>query len=58
MDAVKGDKTYGTWNTDSWDAVNIPVIAGYTASQGQVAAKQVTNQDTDQIVDIYYLANN
>ena len=53
-DAVTGNKTYGQWNTGYWDAFNIPVIAGYTASQDQVAAQLVTDQDSDQTIDVYY----
>ncbi|WP_427846152.1 mucin-binding protein [Bombilactobacillus mellifer] len=33
-------------------------IAGYTASQKQVAAQQVTDQDSDQTVDVYYTPKN
>ena len=58
MDAVTGNKTYGQWNTGYWDAFNIPVIDGYTASQDQVAAQLVTNQDSDQTVDVYYTPKN
>ena len=58
MDAVTGNKTYGQWNTGYWDAFNIPVIDGYTASQDQVAAQQVTDQDSDQTVDVYYTPTN
>ena len=54
IDAVTGNKTYGHWNTGYWDAINIPKVAGYTASQDQVAAQQVTDQDSDQTVDVYY----
>ncbi|MCT6890405.1 MAG: hypothetical protein M3Z87_12275, partial [Lactobacillus sp.] len=53
-DAVTGNKTYGQWNTGYWDAFNIPVIDGYTASQDQVAAQLVTDQDSDQTIDVYY----
>ena len=54
IDAVTGNKTYGHWNTGYWDAINIPTIAGYTASQDQVAEQLVTDQDTNQTVDVYY----
>ena len=57
-DAVTGNKTYGQWNTGYWDAFNIPVIDGYTASQDQVAAQLVTDQDSDQTVDVYYTHKN
>ena len=54
IDAVTGNKTYGHWNTGYWDAINIPTVAGYTASQDQVAEQLVTDQDTNQTVDVYY----
>ena len=54
VNAVNGAKSYGSWSVGSWDAVPIPVITGYTASQAQVAAQQVTAQDSDQLLDIYY----
>ncbi|WP_427846153.1 mucin-binding protein, partial [Bombilactobacillus mellifer] len=46
------------WSTDNWDAIQIPVFAGYTASQDQVAAQLVTDQDSDQTVDVYYTPTN
>ena len=58
IDAVTGNKTYGHWNTGYWDAINIPTVAGYTASQDQVAAQLVTDQDSDQTVDVYYTPTN
>ena len=58
IDAVTGNKTYGRWNTGYWDAINIPTVAGYTASQDQVADQVVTDQDTNQTIDVYYIPNN
>ena len=58
IDIVTGNETYGHWNTGYWDAINIPTVAGYTASQDQVAAQLVTDQDSDQTVDVYYTPNN
>ena len=58
MDAVTGNKTYGQWNTGNWNALDVPVLDGYTASQDQVAAQQVTDQDSDQTVDVYYTPTN
>ncbi|MFC7253368.1 BspA family leucine-rich repeat surface protein [Bombilactobacillus mellifer] len=58
IDGVTGVKTYGAWSTDNWDAIQIPVFAGYTASQDQVAAHQVTGEDSDQTVDVYYTPTN
>ena len=54
INAVSGVKNYGRWSMGNWDAFTVPVIAGYTASQSQVAAQQVTEKDTDQMVDVYY----
>ena len=54
VNAVNGAKSYGSWSVGSWDAVPVPVITGYTASQAQVAAQQVTAKDSDQLLDIYY----
>ena len=58
INAVTGEKIYGAWNTGNWKALNVPTLAGYTASQDQVAAQQVTGADSDQTVDVYYTPNN
>ena len=58
INAVTGVKTYGAWNTGNWKALNVPTLAGYTASQDQVAAQQVTGADSDQTVDVYYTPTN
>ena len=58
INAVTGEKIYGAWNTGNWKALNVPTLAGYTASQDQVAAQQVTGADSDQTVDVYYMPNN
>ena len=55
LNAVSGTKTYDDWKTGQWGALVVPVLAGYTASQAQVAAQTVTYQDHDQLVDIYYI---
>ena len=54
LNAVSGEKTYDDWSTGHWGAITVPVVAGYTASQAQVAAQTVTAQDSDQLLDIYY----
>ena len=54
LNAVSGEKTYDDWSTGHWGAITVPVVAGYTASQAQVAAQTVTAQDRDQLLDIYY----
>ena len=58
INAVTGEKIYGAWNTGNWKSLNVPTLAGYTASQDQVAAQQVTGADSDQTVDVYYIPNN
>ena len=58
INAVTGEKIYGAWNTGNWKALNVPTLAGYTASQDQVAAQQVTGADSDQTVDVYYTPTN
>ena len=55
LNAVSGTKTYDDWKTGQWGALAVPVLAGYTASQAQVAAQTVTYKDHDQLVDIYYI---
>ncbi|NUF99027.1 BspA family leucine-rich repeat surface protein [Lactobacillus mellis] len=54
LNAVSGEKTYDSWSTGHWGAITVPVVAGYTASQAQVAVQTVTAQDSDQQLDIYY----
>ena len=54
LNAVSGEKTYDSWSTGHWGAITVPVVAGYTASQAQVAVQTVTAQDSDQLLDIYY----
>ena len=49
-----GTQTVGPWSTAQWAAYAIPEIAGYTANPSTVAAQQVTAQDSDQLLDIYY----
>ena len=59
VDDVTGDVTYGAWSTDAadWVAVDVPVHAGYTASQADVPAVTVKDGQQDQTVDITYTAN-
>lgn len=49
-----GTQTVGPWSTAQWEAYAISEIAGYTANPSAVAAQQVTAQDSDQLLDIYY----
>ena len=58
VNAVTGAKSYGPWNTGNWNSFDVPVLDGYTASQDQVAAQEVTGGDSDQTVDVYYTPTN
>ena len=58
VNAVTGAKSYGPWNTGNWNSFDVPVLDGYTASQDQVAAQEVTVGDSDQTVDVYYTPTN
>lgn len=59
LDEVTGHVTYGDWTTDgnSWAAVDVPVIDGYTPSQPSVDAVVVKNGQKDQTINITYTAN-
>ena len=57
FDAVSGKVTYGKWSDAKFDAVNVPVVAGYTASQANVAAENVTDGMKDSKVVVNYVAN-
>ena len=54
---------YSDWGTDSdsstgqWDAYKVPTIAGYTATQTNVAAVTVDETTTDQTVEVSYTPN-
>ena len=49
-----GSIDYGAWSTASWDAYDLPVFAGYSASSKQIPAAVVDGQTQDQVVDIFY----
>ena len=57
FDAVSGKVTYGKWSEAKFDAVNVPLVAGYTASQANVAAENVTDGMKDSKVVVNYVAN-
>ena len=56
VDDVTGDVTYGAWSTDAadWVAVDVPVHAGYTASQADVPAVTVKDGQQDVNIDVTY----
>ena len=57
VDEVDGTVTYGKWTAGEWPTFNIPVVAGYTPSQANVAKTAVTDATKDQTVKITYVAN-
>ena len=56
VDEVTGEVTYGNWTTGEWEAVPVPVIAGYTPSQREVPAVKVTAMTKSQVITINYTA--
>ena len=57
VDQVTGSKTYGPWHNNSWDAMEIPIIEGYTANQNSIAAQEVTADTENETIDIFYVQN-
>ena len=57
VDQVTGSKTYGPWHNNSWDAMEIPIIEGYTANQNSIAAEDVTAETENETIDIFYVQN-
>ena len=55
VDQVTGSKTYGPWHNNSWDAMEIPIIEGYTANQNSIAAQYVTPKTENETIDIFYV---
>ena len=55
VDQVTGSKTYGPWHNNSWDAMEIPIIEGYTANQNSIAAQEVTAETENETIDIFYV---
>ena len=55
VDQVTGSKTYGPWHNNSWDAMEIPIIEGYTANQNSIAAQEVTADTENETIDIFYV---
>ncbi|MCT6807827.1 MAG: hypothetical protein M3026_06515, partial [Bombilactobacillus sp.] len=49
-----GSIDYGAWSTATWDAYDVPVFAGYSASSKQIPTAVVDGQTQDQVVDIFY----
>lgn len=59
LDEITGHVTYGAWTTDSdsWAAVTVPKVDGYTPSTASVDAVTVKDGQRDVKIDITYSAN-
>ena len=60
VDEVTNKVTYDDWSENgkhTFDKVEVPTVQGYTASQNEVPATEVTSDMTDQTIDISYTAN-
>ena len=57
LDLVTNQTSWGDWTTGHWDSFSVPQLAGYTPSQGQIAAQTVTSTTENQIIKINYQAN-
>ena len=60
VDEVTNKVTYDDWSENgkhTFDKVDVPTVPGYTASQNEVPATEVTSDMTDQTIDISYTAN-
>lgn len=56
VDTVTGEVTYGDWLTGSWDAVAVPVVAGYTPNISSIDVTPVTYETQDSNLHITYTA--
>ena len=57
VDEVTKNVTYGNWSTGSFNAYDIPVISGYTASVTSIPAQTVDGNSTDETIRVTYKAN-
>ena len=57
LDLVTQQINWDDWTTDHWASFVVPLVAGYTPSQAQVARHTVTNRDQDIVVKIHYQAD-
>lgn len=57
LDLVTQRINWDDWTTDHWASFVVPLVAGYTPSQAQVARHTVTNRDQDIVVKIHYQAD-
>ena len=56
-DLVTGKTTWNAWSTGSYQAVDSPKVAGYTADQPTVAGETVNGDSTDKTVTVTYTPN-
>ena len=56
-DQVTHQTTWQDWSTATWDAYDVPTIAGYTPSQSRVDEVTVNGNTKDATVNIHYTAN-
>ena len=57
IDEVTGKVTYGDWTTGEWSRYEVPSVPGYTPSQSEVPAVNVTDTTKDQMLTLTYTAN-
>ena len=49
-----GTTDYGEWSKSQWNACEIPTFAGYEANIKEISAQVVTDQTTNQTIDVTY----
>ena len=49
-----GTTDYGEWSKSQWNACEIPTFAGYEANIKEIPAQVVTDQTTNQTIDVTY----
>ena len=49
-----GTTDYGEWSKSQWNACEIPTFAGYEANIKEIPAQAVTDQTTNQTIDVTY----
>ncbi|MBC6361913.1 BspA family leucine-rich repeat surface protein [Lactobacillus apis] len=49
-----GTTDYGEWSKSQWNACEIPTFAGYEANIKEIPAQVITDQSTNQTIDVTY----
>ena len=49
-----GTTDYGEWSKSQWNACEIPTFAGYEANIKEIPAQVITDQTTNQTIDVTY----